>query len=160
MYHKKTKMRILTITLATLIILLTSCGGEQRQPLTPEELRAELKQQELFNPTGYLEYKDVTLQPQKKKIRNAGLFRKAEYVDDGALIEGYIVNKATLAKFKDVVIRVTFYSQTESIIDEQSYVFYEYYEPNSSKAFSLKVDPPKAYKTFGLQVTDAKSAFE
>lgn len=153
-------MKTLTITLATLTVLLTSCGSETSRPKTPEELRAELKQQELFNPTSYLDDKDVTLQPQRKKVRDAGLFRDAEYVDDGALIEGYIVNKATLAKFKDVVVKVTFYSQTETLIDEKSYVFYEYYEPNSTKHFSLKVDPPKAYKTFGFQVTDAKGVFE
>lgn len=146
--------------LAMVLVILTSCGGETKRQKTPAELKAELKQQELLNPISYLDDKDVTLQPQRKKVRNAGLFRDAEYADDGALIEGYIINKATLAKFKDVVVKVTFYSQTKTLIDEKSYVFYEYYEPNSTKHFSLKIDLPKAYKTFGFQVTDAKGVLE
>jgi len=148
--------------LAVLTIIFTSCGGnyQENKPKTPEELRAELKLQELNNPLDYLDHKDVTLRPQRKKIRNAGLFRDAEYVDDGALIEGYIINKATLAKFKDVVIKISFYSQTETLIDEETYVFYEYYEPNSKKHFSLKVYPPVAYKKFGIQIVDAKPVYE
>ena len=108
----------------------------------------------------YLVDKDVTLQPQRKKVRNAGLFRDAEYADDGALIEGFIVNKATLAKYKDIKVRVTYYSQTKTLIDEEAYIFYEFYDPNSTKQFSLKVDPPKAYKTFGFELIYATGVFE
>jgi hypothetical protein len=152
-------MKTITIILTTLTFILISCG-EQNRPKTPEELKAELKQQELINPIDYLTEKDVTLQLQRKKVRNAGLFRDAEYVDDGALIEGFIINEATLAKYKDVVVKVTFYSQTKTLIEEKSYVFYEFYKPNSTKHFSLKVNPPKAYKSFGFQITDAMGVYE
>lgn len=154
-------MRTLSIKLLTLILLLVSCGNEQKErPKTPEELRTELKQQELMHPTDYLQYKDVTLQLQKKEIRKATLFRNAKYADDGGLIEGFFVNKSTLAKFKDIKVKVTYYSQTKTVIDEESYIFYHFYEPNSTRQFSLKVNPPKAFKTFEFEITDAKGVFE
>jgi hypothetical protein len=153
-----------TITLTILTIWLASCGGSSNyndRPKTPEELRAELRQQELSNPLDYLEAKNVKLQPQEKKVRNAGLFRNAEYAPDGAIIEGNFVNKATLAKFKDIVVKVSFYSQTKTLIEEKSYVLYEFYEPHSTKHFSMKIDVlPPASKTFSFEVTGATPVYE
>jgi hypothetical protein len=155
MRNIKINIKSLVITLATLIILLSNCDGKQKKPKTPEELKAELLKYELMNLMVYLDDKDVTLQQQRKKVRNAGLFRDAEYADDGALIKGSIINKATLAKYKDVKVRVTYYSKTKTLIQEKTYVFYEFYNPNSKKQFSLKVEPPIAYKTFGFELIDA-----
>jgi len=152
--------KITTITLSIFTILLISCSGESNRQKTPEELKVELKQQELLNPVKYLESKNVTMQEQTKKVKNAGLFRSAEYASDGAIIEGQILNTATLAKYKDVVVKISYYSQTETLIDEKSYVIYEFYKPNSSKKFLLKVNPPKAYKSYNFQLTDAKSVYE
>ena len=153
-------MKTLSITSITLIVLLSSCGGGQSRPMTPEELRAELQQQELLNPLNYLEHNNVTLQPQRKKVRNGGLFRDAKYADDGALIEGFIVNKSTLAKYKDIKVKVTYYSQTKTLINEEEYVFYEFYDPNTTKQFSIKVYPPKAYETFGFELIGATGVYE
>jgi hypothetical protein len=113
---------ISTITLTALTIWLTSCGGghtDNDRPKSPEELRAELEQQEQISPLTYLEDKNTTLQPQEKKVRNGGLFRDPEYAPDGAIIEGDFINKATLAKFKDIVVKVSFYSKTKTLIDEK-----------------------------------------
>ena len=153
-------MKILkTILLTLLTIWLTSCGDgnntkETRQK-TSEELKSELKQLELSNPRDYLDCQNVTLQLQKKLVKEGGLFRNAEYADDGGLIQGSFVNKATLAKYKDITIKVSYYSQTKTLISESAYIIYEFYNAHSTKNFSLKVDPPKAYKTFSFRVTGA-----
>ncbi len=124
---------------------------------TAEELKFELLQQENKSPITYLSSDDVTLQKLRIKTREAGLFHDAEYEDDGVLIEGYFKNKATLATFKDIRVKISFYSQTETLIDEQSYIMYEYYEPNSRKSFSFKIkEVPEAYKSFTFELTDAK----
>src|SRR6185436_19592545 len=103
------------------------------------------------NPLQYLKESNVTLAPQRKLVRAAGLFRNAEYADDGVIISGTITNSATLARYKDIVFKVSFYSQTKTLIDENSYVRYEYYEPNSSKKFTLRVETPRAMENFDLE---------
>ena len=157
-------MKLFLIYLITLSFIIGSCSErqieEETYPKTPEELRAELKKIELLNPLNYLSDKDVTLKPKIKKVRDAGLFRDAEYANDGAIIKGYIINSSTLAKFKDVKVKVSYYSKTETLIGEKSYIIYEFYKPNSSKSFSIKVKPPKAFKTFGFEVIGAQGVFE
>ncbi len=128
-------------------------------PKTAEELKFELLQQENKSPLTYLSSEEVTLQKLRIKTREAGLFRDAEYEDDGARIEGYFKNNATIARFKDIRVKVLFYSQTKTLIDEQSYIMYEYYEPNLSKSFSFKIkELPQAYKSFTFEITEAKLA--
>jgi hypothetical protein len=124
----------------------------------PEELKAELVDIEMQNPTDYLSDEDVTLEKLTKKIREEGFFRDAEYADDGAIINGKINNNATLAKYKDVVVKIQLYSQTNTVIAEHSYVIYKFFEPNSSTSFSIRLDElPSAYDSFSCEVTDASS---
>ena len=138
-----------------LILVLSSCGGEQTRKKTPNELRYELQQQELTKPLDYVSVENVKLYPQTKEVRKARLFKKAKYEDDGAIIEGYIVNKASLAKFKDVALKVTYFSSTKSIISEKSFILFEYFYPNTTESFSIKVYPPQSYSEFNIKVVDA-----
>jgi hypothetical protein len=151
---KNIKISIIVSTI--LVFVLSSCAGEQTRKKTPNELRYELQQQELSKPLDYVSVENVKLYPQTKEVRKARLFKKAKYEDNGAVIEGYIVNKASLAKFKDVALKVTYYSKTNTIIYEKTFIFYEYYNPNSTKDFSLKVYPPKGSNTFKVEVINAK----
>lgn len=59
-------------------------------------------------------------------------------------INGTVTNNATHTNYKDIHIRVTFYSQTNSVISSQNYVLYDYVPYGSTKAFSLKLDKPAA----------------
>ena len=135
--------------------LLNACDSGQQRVKTPEELRIELKNHELASSSEYLKDEGVYLSPQRKKIRNGGLFRNPEFADDGALIHGSIINSATLARYKDVEVIVGFYSQTETLIEQKTYVLYEYFEPNSNKQFSFKVYPPQEYANFSFQIVGA-----
>lgn len=144
------------------VLFVTSCSNsvstEQSRPKTPEELKMELKNQELNDPTSYLSAENVTMTENKVKTREAGLFRDAEYKTDGYFIEGSIKNTATLAKYKDVILTVTLFSQTETVIEEKDYVIYEFYAPNSVNPFSFKINPPSATNKFNVVVKGAKPA--
>lgn len=156
-----------SIKFATIILIsawTVACNnGENHNqiitPKTPQELKAELKEIERNNPLDYLHCKDVILQPQTKLVKKETFFKSAVYEDDGALIVGSITNNATLATYKDVVIKVSYYSQTETVIKTKSYVLYEYYKPNTTNYFSIKVYPPKAYVNFGIKIKDAKAVY-
>lgn len=56
------------------------------------------------------------------------------------VIQGIIINTATIAVYKDVVLEVSFYTKTETLLGTKQYNLYEFYPPGSAKPFSLKVD--------------------
>jgi hypothetical protein len=138
----------------SIIIIIASCGSNRKQK-SPEELKMELKAQERANPTQYLSITESTMTA--NKIREAGLFRDAEY--DGWIIKGSILSSATLAKFKDVVINVELYSQTGTVIEEKDYVIYEFYEPGTIKSFSLKINTPEATNKYNVSIKSATATY-
>lgn len=150
------------ITLLAILFVLfcnLSCNTNGSAPIfekekTPEELRMELRKQEESSPNQYLTV-DAKMKDSIIKIREAGFFRDAEYAKDGSVIKGTIKNAASVAKFKDVVLTVSYYSGTETEIKNEDFIFYEYYEPNSTKEFSVYVHTPEAMKSFGITVKTA-----
>jgi hypothetical protein len=150
------KSKLIPILFSALII--TSCGGLTEKPKTPEELKLELLMLEQSSPLSYLEA-DATMREDKVKTRNAGLFRDAEYSPDGNTIYGTIKNSATVAKFKDVVLAVTFYSQTDTPIETKDFTIYEFYAPNTVNNFELKVYPPEAMAKFGIKIKNATAVY-
>ncbi len=149
------KIKIILINVLLLVFLSVISCKENREK-TPEELKMELQALENNNPLQYLELVETTIQ--RNKIKDAGLFSSAKY--DGYLIKGKVKNSATLAKFKDLKLMVEFYSQTKTVIESKSYVKYEYFAPNTTKEFTLKVDPPEAMKGFGVYVIEASPTYE
>jgi len=51
-----------------------------------------------------------------------------------------ITNNATVATYKDVVIRITYYTKTGTEITSEEHVIYEVFPPNSTKTVELKID--------------------
>jgi hypothetical protein len=60
-----------------------------------------------------------------------------------------------LLPYKDVVIRVTFYSKTETSLGSKEYTIYETFPPNNTKKVSLKIDNYKDVNSLGWEVVDA-----
>ncbi len=147
----------ISLYLATTIIILvfTSCNSSKSEERkTPEQLRIDLQQQEQQNPFEYLKV-NATMSPNRVLIREAGFFRDEEYGVDGYNIEGTIQNTASLARFKDVVLTVTFLSKTETILEQTDHIFYEFYEPMSNNPFSIHLYPPNATNQFTVTVKNA-----
>ncbi len=145
------------ITLILIYVLTSTIVGckESNRQKTPAELKLELRTQENNNTLQYLKLENVKMI--NNKIKDAGFFSSAKY--DGYLITGQVKNSATMAKYKDLKIRVVLYSKTKTVISNKTYVFYEYYGPNSKKNFSLKIDAPNAMKSFGTFVTGATPSY-
>lgn len=70
-------------------------------------------------------------------------------------IDGEITNAATVAHYKDVVVRVTYYSKTKSILGSEDYTLYEVFPPNSVKPFELKIENYKDVNSIGWDVISA-----
>lgn len=149
---------LLIYSLAT--ILLSSCSNNQQQnystnsPKTTEEIKLELENKELQEPTLYLEAKNTSMN--ENVIQEATLFKNKK--TDGWIVKGDIVSSATLATFKDVVLEVKLFSQTETEIDSKIFTLYDYFGPRESKPFSLKVNAPSACKSYHISIIEATPA--
>ena len=98
-----------------------------------------------------------TMQENKILIQKPNLFRHSKYATDGYIIKGMVKNKASIASFKDAVVRVTFLTETNTELATQNYNVYKYFMPHDTTSFELKVYPPEHTQNFTLQVIDALS---
>jgi len=70
-------------------------------------------------------------------------------------IQGSIFNTATTAVYKDVVVEISFYSKTNTLISSKHVTIYEVLPPKAVKNFDMKVEAPKATDTIGWEVVTA-----
>lgn len=151
------QIQILFLITTTFFAISCKKSNDDR-PKTTEELRIELKLRESQNPIKYLKANNVTMQQVQKKVRNGGIFRSPENIPDGAIFEGDVFNSATLATFKDIQFKVSYYSKTKTLISEKLYTIYEIYPPNSTRHFSFKVSEiPAAYASYTFIIVAATS---
>ena len=77
------------------------------------------------------------------------------YQTDGQIITGFVRSKASVARFKDAVVRVTFYSETQALLQSVDTTLYKYFTPRMTVPFEMKVYPPPQMKSFTMQVISA-----
>jgi hypothetical protein len=109
---------------------------------SPDELRAELAEKERNTPTEYLKG--------KMGMRSNLIGEK--------ILEGTVANNATIATFKDVVLKVSFLSKTNSLIGTKEFTFYEVLAPKDTKVFKFKTFTPKEVKDFSVEIIGATPA--
>jgi|WetSurMetagenome_2_1015567.scaffolds.fasta_scaffold105161_2 hypothetical protein len=66
-----------------------------------------------------------------------------------------ITNNATVATYKDVRVRVIYYSKTKTVLGNKDLTVYEFFPPHSTKTTSLKVDNYQNVNSIGLTIIDA-----
>ncbi|MET0392818.1 MAG: DUF4339 domain-containing protein [Chitinophagaceae bacterium] len=109
------------------------------RPKTEAELKEELRQTEMQNPEKYIST-DIT-------------WRK-NLVGE-TVIEGTLTNKASVAAFKDPVLRVTWWSKTNTPMRVSTYPVYEYIGARQSVPCKLKVHGPRKAENVGVTVESA-----
>ncbi|WP_281631552.1 DUF4339 domain-containing protein [Flavobacterium luteolum] len=70
-------------------------------------------------------------------------------------VHGLIKNNATVATYKDAVVKITYYSKTKTALGSKEYTIYEVFDPHSEKAFELKIDNYKDVESIGWEVITA-----
>lgn len=137
----------LTATSLCFIILLSNCnssGSSLKRQKSPEELRMELMLIEQSRPSDYL---SVTAN------------YRENFWGDKFIITCTIINKASVAKYKDAIMRVIYYSKTETILGSKDYTIYELFSPNSSKTIELTVDNYQNVNSIGVKIIKALPVF-
>ena len=74
------------------------------------------------------------------------------------VIKGTINNKATVASYKDVDIKLDFYSKTGTLLETDKETVYEIIAPGQSKNFKTKYFAPKGTDSVALMIISAKIA--
>ncbi|MDG2194251.1 MAG: DUF4339 domain-containing protein [Polaribacter sp.] len=70
-------------------------------------------------------------------------------------LKGKVTNRATIADYKDLVMRITYYSKTKSVIGTKDYTIYQVFQPNRVTSFKLDVENYKDVESIGLDVVGA-----
>jgi hypothetical protein len=74
------------------------------------------------------------------------------------VVKGTITNKATIASYKDVDVKLDFYSKTGTLLETDKETVYEVIGPGQSKNFKTKYFAPKGTDSVALAVIAAKVA--
>ena len=72
------------------------------------------------------------------------------------VVKGTITNKATVAVFKDVDIKLSFYSKTHVLLETDRETVFEVLQPGESKNFKTKYFAPKGTDSVALEALGAK----
>jgi hypothetical protein len=123
---------------------LGSSNIEDETPIekSPEQLKKELKSKEKRNPKSYL---SVTYNLNYKVFSGKDL------------IKGTIYNSASMATFKDIVLKITYSTNTNTLLSSEEYVVYQYIKPGSSAQFQIKTYSPNGTKKIGVTIKSAST---
>jgi hypothetical protein len=72
------------------------------------------------------------------------------------VIKGTVFNKAKIVTYKDVDIKLSFYSKTGTLLEEDHEVVYESINPGQSANFKSKYFAPKGTDSVAMHVVTAK----
>ncbi|CAM3545510.1 DUF4339 domain-containing protein [Flavobacterium gelidilacus] len=86
---------------------------------------------------------------------NASGTYKENFYGDNIKINGTISNSATMTTYKDVTVKVFYYSKTKTLLNTAEYMLYEFYPPNTTSEFKLKVENYNNVASLGWEVVNA-----
>lgn len=144
-YFSKQNVPLMKITFGFLIccaIFFVSCNSEnanQEQKSYKETKNALLKKEER-DPAAFISVNGNS----KKNIVGQ------------TVVKGTLMNKASVATYKDVNLQLTFYSKTKALLETDKETIYQILNPGDVQDFKTKYFAPKGTDSVGLKVLGAK----
>jgi len=138
-------MKVLQVLLTAFSTILFSCSGDLAQKNSTEQESYKLTRESLL----------------KKEIKSPRNFliiggRDKRNILGQTVVKGTISNKATVAVFKDVSIKLSLYSKTRALLETDKETVFEVLQPGESKSFKTKYFAPKGTDSVALEVLGAK----
>ncbi len=135
------------LLLFALCLLLTSCGGSDAKTTTGtkdkyEQTKENLGETEKKNPVRFL---------------SASVVKDKKNLLGQTVVKGEVKNSATVAAYKDVEVKILYYSKTASLLGESIEIVYDKIVPGTSAAFKSKEWAPKGTDSVVLKIVRAKS---
>lgn len=150
--HKKNKLGVVLQSigaLGALIIIIMIIMGYLRNSDVPQPKKDSSTYQEKVMTVEEIE------RAQPAKFLSAGGTYNENFWGDMLKVHGKIKNNATVASFKDAVVKITYYSKTKTELGSKEYIIYENFPPHSEVAFELKIDNYKDVNSIGWTVINA-----
>ncbi len=127
-----------------LLCFFTACNlvgsNDAKDEKNYEKTKETLEETEKKNPTKF-----ITVEGEKKKNLIGQTVVRAE-----------IKNKAKIVTYKDVDVKISFYSKTGVVLEEDHETIYETIAPGASINFKSKFFTPKGSDSVGFKVVEAK----
>jgi hypothetical protein len=106
-------------------------------------------------------YRETKSSLLKKEEKNAAAFivvkgNSKKNIVGQTVVKGTLTNKASIATFKDVNIKLSFYSKTKALLETDKETVFQILNPGESQDFKTKYFAPKGTDSVGLEVLDAK----
>jgi hypothetical protein len=137
--HKTTAMTRLFFVFA--IMILISCGDEKKfNTETYEATKETLEEKEKKNPEQFL----VASSTDRKNIIGQ------------KVINITVKNNASVCSYKDVKVRIAFFSETGTRLEENEETIYKMIPPNNSVNHKTKYFAPKGTDDVKITVVDAE----
>lgn len=133
-----------TLIFIAFVLFISACDSIANREKSPEELKMELLNIEKSTPVEYLSIEE-------------GSYSVNEKLFGGYKVKGSIHNAATLAKYKDVVVNIKLYSETQTEVSSVDYTIYKFFEPSSSKEFLFEIDPGVTWEKYKISISSAIS---
>jgi hypothetical protein len=128
--------RTLYIALIAVAAVACNSANSERPSDKYEEKKKSLEETERENPLQFLRIEGDNLLNQE-------------------VVEGEITNKATLASFKDVEVRITFKSSSGSTIEKAIKTVNDVVKPGKTVSFKFKMKKPKGTASVAVDITGA-----
>ena len=77
------------------------------------------------------------------------------FLSNKFIVKGKITNRASIADYKDIIIRIKYYSKTKSVIESEDYTIYEVFPPNQEKSFKFDAKKYKDVESIKLNIIGA-----
>ena len=138
-------MKRIPAVLFITIVFITACNSSDKKTEATkdkyEQTKEDLATTEKKNPVMFLK---VTGHDKRNLIGQT-------------VVKGTLNNTAKVAVYKDIQLKLNFYSKTGAMLEEDSETIFETIEPGKSADFKTKYFAPKGTDSVALKVTGAKS---
>lgn len=134
------KIKLALILFCTIFLFACNSESAVKENESYNETKTSLLKKEEKNPAGFITVKGKS----KKNIVGQ------------TVVRGTLVNKASIATFKDVDIKLTFYSKTKALLETDRETIYQILNAGESHDFKTKYFAPKGTDSVGLEVLGAK----
>ena len=130
-----------TILVLTVLACNQKKGEESFDKKTYEVVKETLEEKEKKNPTRFI------------VVNN----RDRKNIIGQTVVIVNLTNNATIATYKDIALKLTFFSKTSVKLDEGNETIYETIKPGQDIKFKTKYFAPKGTDSVAVKVMDAKS---
>lgn len=137
-------MKHLTIVLLAGTFLLAACSNPNKYDIKTDETYEK----------GKLSIEEIEKKNPERFLSISGNNKKN--IVGQTVIKGSIFNSAKMVQFKDVEIKLFFYSKTGTLLEEDTQTVYETVSPGGSTSFKSKYFAPKGTDSVGMKVISAK----